>query len=109
MTNLLYRAFVELTGYQPAWGMLTGIHPVKLLRHIAGNWGKNVVQRSFVRAAMSARGETELALRTLRAQSAAVEALEENDFNLYVSIPLLSHPLCVLFLCVTKCGTGEKS
>ena len=51
MTNLLYRAFVELTGYQPAWGMLSSFSA-----SIAGNWGKNVVQRSFVRAAMSARG-----------------------------------------------------
>ena len=32
MTDLLYNAFVELTGNHPAWGMLTGIHPVKLLR-----------------------------------------------------------------------------
>ena len=32
MTNLLYSALAELLGVHPAWGMLTGIHPVKLLR-----------------------------------------------------------------------------
>lgn len=40
MTNLLYNAFVELTGTRPAWGMLTGIHPVKLLRQYVEEQGE---------------------------------------------------------------------
>ena len=40
MTNLLYRSFVELTGTTPAWGMLTGIHPVKLLRQYVEERGE---------------------------------------------------------------------
>ena len=94
MTNLLYRAFVELTGYQPAWGMLTGIHPVKLLRQYCGELGEERGTEKFRTRCHVSAGKTELALRTLRAQSAAVEALEENDFNLYVSIPF----------CPTRCA-----
>ena len=40
MTDLLYNAFVELTGNHPAWGMLTGIHPVKLLRQYVEERGE---------------------------------------------------------------------
>ena len=32
MTRLLFDTLSELTGVTPAWGMLTGVHPVKLLR-----------------------------------------------------------------------------
>lgn len=94
MTDLLYRALLELTGYTPAWGMLTGIHPVKLLRQYCEELGEQAgVEKFRSRGHVSAR-KTDLALRVLRAQEPAVSALSENDFSLYVSIPF----------CPTRCS-----
>lgn len=94
MTNLLYGAFVELTGTHPAWGMLTGIHPVKLLRQYVEELGEEAGMRRFLDHCHVTPSKAELARRVLHAQAPAVEALNENDFSLYVSIPF----------CPTRCA-----
>ena len=94
MTDLLYNAFVELTGNHPAWGMLTGIHPVKLLRQYAEERGEEEGLAHFQGHCYVTPPKAELAHRVLRAQGPAVEALRENDFSLYVSIPF----------CPTRCA-----
>ena len=97
MTNLLYNAFVELTGTRPAWGMLTGIHPVKLLRQYVEEQGEEAGVAYFQSHCHVTAPKAELARRVLRAQAPAVEALTENDFSLYVSIPF----------CPTRCACGK--
>lgn len=94
MTDLLYNAFVELTGTHPAWGMLTGIHPVKLLRQYVEQRGEEAGVDFFQSHCHVTPGKAELARRVLAAQTPAVEALSENDFSLYVSIPF----------CPTRCA-----
>ena len=94
MTDLLYNAFVELTGNHPAWGMLTGIHPVKLLRQYVEERGEEKGLAHFQGHCYVTPPKAELAHRVLRAQGPAVEALRENDFSLYVSIPF----------CPTRCA-----
>ena len=94
MTNLLYGAFVELTGTHPAWGMLTGIHPVKLLRQYVEELGEEAGVQRFLDRCHVTPPKAELARRVLHAQAPAVEALNENDFSLYVSIPF----------CPTRCA-----
>ena len=94
MTNLLYNAFVELTGTRPAWGMLTGIHPVKLLRQYVEERGEEAGVAYFQSHCHVTPQKADLARRVLRAQGPAVEALTENDFSLYVSIPF----------CPTRCA-----
>lgn len=94
MTNLLYGAFVDLTGVTPAWGMLTGIHPVKLLRQYCRERGEEGGAAYFQSHCHVSPEKTQLALRVLRAQGPAVEVLKENDFSLYVSIPF----------CPTRCA-----
>lgn len=94
MTDLLYRALSQLTGVTPAWGMLTGIHPVKLLRQYCGELGEEGGAEKFRAHCHVSAEKTGLALRTLRAQKPAVDALDENDFSLYVSIPF----------CPTRCA-----
>jgi oxygen-independent coproporphyrinogen-3 oxidase len=94
MTDLLYNAFVELTGTHPAWGMLTGIHPVKLLRQYVEEQGEEAGVAYFQSHCHVTPSKADLARRVLRAQGPAVEALTENDFSLYVSIPF----------CPTRCA-----
>ena len=94
ITDLMYRTFRELTGYTPAWGMLTGIHPVKLLRQYTEELGEEAGAEKFRSHCHVSGAKTDLALRTLRAQKLAVEDLGENDYSLYVSIPF----------CPTRCA-----
>ena len=94
ITDLMYRTFRELTGYTPAWGMLTGIHPVKLLRQYTEELGEEAGAEKFRSHCHVSGAKTDLALRTLRAQKPAVEDLGENDYSLYVSIPF----------CPTRCA-----
>ncbi len=94
MTDLLYRAFSELTGYTPAWGMLTGIHPVKLLRQYCEALGEQEGMEKFRARGHVSEKKAELALRVLHAQEPIVSALSEHDFSLYVSIPF----------CPTRCS-----
>ena len=94
LTDLLYRAFSELTGYTPAWGMLTGIHPVKLLRQYTEELGEEAGLAKFRSRCHVTQPKAELAQRVLRAQGPAVSALSEHDFCLYVGIPF----------CPTRCS-----
>lgn len=94
MTDLLYRTLQELTGVTPAWGMLTGIHPVKLLRSYCQELGEKAGAEKFQAHCHVSSQKTELALRVLRAQSPVVEALSPEDFSLYVGIPF----------CPTRCA-----
>lgn len=94
ITDLLYRALSELTGYTPAWGMLTGIHPVKLLRQYCEELGERAGLEKFRARGHVSLKKSELALRVLHAQEPVVNALSENDFSLYVSIPF----------CPTRCS-----
>lgn len=94
ITDLLYRTLSGFTGIKPAWGMLTGIHPVKLLRQYCEELGEQGGAERFQTLGHVSPEKTKLALRTLRAQRPGIELLRENDFNLYVSIPF----------CPTRCA-----
>lgn len=94
MTNLLYAAFVELTGSQPAWGMLTGIHPVKLLRQYVEEGGEGAGLEKFRTHCHVTAPKAALALQTLRAQAPVTASIGENDWALYISIPF----------CPTRCA-----
>lgn len=87
MTRILYLAFAELTGVTPAWGMLTGIHPVKLLRQYTEASGEEEGLARFRERCFVSAEKAELALRVLRAQKPVTDDLGENDFSLYVGIP----------------------
>lgn len=87
MTDLLYRAFSELTGYTPVWGMLTGIHPVKLLRQYCEALGEDAGVEKFREFCHVSPQKTELAKHVLHVQEPSIKMLSENDFSLYVSIP----------------------
>lgn len=94
MTKLLFQTFSAYTGAQPQWGMLTGIHPVKLLREYEAAAGTAAARQIFQEQFFVSGEKLGLALRTLDMQRPAIAALRENDFCLYVSIPF----------CPTRCS-----
>ncbi len=87
MTELLYRALREISGISPAWGMLTGIHPIKLLRQYCTEQGDVAGQETFRSRYHVSEAKTQLAMATLRAQRPFTEALRPEDFSLYIGIP----------------------
>lgn len=94
LTNLLYSLLSRLTGFTPPWGMLTGVHPVKLLRQHVGRLGFEEGGEDFRQKWHVSSGKTDLAKQVLSAQRQAVEALSPRDFSLYVGIPF----------CPTRCA-----
>lgn len=97
VTRLLFQTLCKLTGLQPAWGMLTGVHPIKLLRMCCQGPKDFSLQRGFdtLRLKWSvSEAKADLAKRTLSAQLEPVSALTPRDFCLYVSIPF----------CPTRCS-----
>ena len=94
-----YRAGTAVLGQEPPWGALTGVRPVKLPTRcmLAGGTPEQAqaeLREQFARIDAIAQENTQRVLEAFRAQGPAVEALGENDFSLYVSIPF----------CPTRCA-----
>lgn len=94
ITSLLFEALRAHTGISPLWGMLTGIHPVKLLRqltarHGAAEGGRLFRERYFVSGKKAAFAE-----KTLFEQEKITSKVGENDFSLYIGVPF----------CPTRCA-----
>ena len=73
MVSLLFDAFCAHTGKMPRWGMLTGIHPIKLLRQLTEQHGEAEAARLFREKYFVSNEKTALAVRTLRAQKPITE------------------------------------
>ncbi|WP_099204144.1 coproporphyrinogen dehydrogenase HemZ [Scatolibacter rhodanostii] len=94
LTRLLFALMVEFTGYTPPWGMLTGIHPVKLLHSYAQENDLIQAQNVFRHQFFVSEKKILLAKKTLQVQAEIVDNIGENDFSLYVGIPF----------CPTRCS-----
>lgn len=94
LAALLYTALAAHTGKSPKWGMLTGIHPIKLLRQYTREFGEAEGAARFQRENFVSAEKTALARETLCAEKPFLEDIGENDFSLYISIPF----------CPTRCA-----
>ena len=47
VAQLLCRQLIRLTGFNPPWGLLTGIRPMKLLRMLTREYGGEEAERRF--------------------------------------------------------------
>lgn len=91
---LLFEALCSHTGKTPRWGMLTGIHPIKLLRQLAARFGETEAERLFREKYFVSAEKTALAVRTLREEAPVTADVGENDCALYISVPF----------CPTRCA-----
>ena len=94
ITSTIFLAFSEFCGYMPKWGMLTGIHPVKLFTGYKDKLGEEEAVKLFENRFLVSEEKTEFLRRISRVQSPIVENIDENDFSLYISIPF----------CPTRCA-----
>ena len=94
ISGLLYPMLCELTGLRPAWGMLTGIRPVNLLRKFTARTGSMAQAMDDFRQIWHVTEEkTQLAAEILQIQQPILDAAPENGVGIYVSIPF----------CPTRC------
>lgn len=94
MAVTLWRMFVEILGYRPKWGALTGIRPVKLLHRLAAENGEETAAKIFQEKLMVSPEKTHLALATMRNQKEILSVSKPDSFSLYISIPF----------CPTRCA-----
>lgn len=94
ISGLSYPMFCELTGMRPAWGMLTGIRPVNLLRKFRERTGSLEQAADDFRNIWHVTEEkTRLATEILAVQQPIFDAAPKNGVGIYVSIPF----------CPTRC------
>ena len=94
ISGLLYPQLCDLTGERPAWGMLTGIRPVNLLRKFSERMGGVQQAMDAFRSTWHVTEEkTQLAADILSVQQPILSAAPEKSIGLYVSIPF----------CPTRC------
>lgn len=94
ISALLYPMLCELTGLRPAWGMLTGIRPVTLLRKYAARHGSLAAAMDEFRQVWHVSEErTQLAADILHVQQPVFAGTPEKSVGIYVSIPF----------CPTRC------
>lgn len=86
LTRMLYRTLERITGNSPKWGMLTGIHPVKLLGQYEDKLGETAAKETFKQDLFVSNEKYTFAKRTLDVQRPFLKT-GENDFSLYVGIP----------------------
>ncbi|MFI3206756.1 MAG: coproporphyrinogen dehydrogenase HemZ, partial [Clostridia bacterium] len=73
--------------YSPKWGMLTGIHPVKLFAEYERKIGTEMAINHFATEMSVSKEKTDFAKSIADIEKRFVENIGENDFSLYVSIP----------------------
>lgn len=94
ISGLSYPLFCKLTGIRPAWGMLTGIRPVNLLRKFSERTGSVAQAKDDFRNIWHATEEkTQLAADILAVQQPILSAAPKASAAIYVSIPF----------CPTRC------
>ncbi len=94
ISGLLYPMLCDLTGLRPAWGMLTGIRPVNLLRKFSERTGSIEQAKDDFRNIWHVTEEkAQLAAEILAVQQPILSAAPKGSVAVYVSIPF----------CPTRC------
>lgn len=91
---LLYACLQEITGYQPPWGMLTGIRPVrKVLQELEKNFTPKQACENLQKQYFISDEKIKLALDTALVQQ-PILTHDPKQIGLYISIPF----------CPTRCS-----
>lgn len=94
MSVLLYNVLSELMGFKPAWGILFGVRPAKLMHRFANRYGEQGARDYFINKFLVAPPKADLAVEVMKRENKIISLSSENSFSLYVSIPF----------CPTRCS-----
>ena len=87
MADLLYELLAEYSGIKLSWGLLTGVRPVKLLRKLTEQWGKEEANEYFRKSLKVSDSKTALAGITCVNEEKILNLSKPDSFSLYISIP----------------------
>lgn len=87
MAVLLYKILCDYTKITPPWGILTGVRPIKLMRTLIDEKGREYAKDYFKNALFVSEEKTSLALKTEANERKILALSKDNSFSLYVSIP----------------------
>ena len=83
-----YRMFCGFTGMRPAWGALTGVRPVRLIRDMrAAGKTESEIEERFLKHFDVSENKFRLCVQTANAQEKAVGEYNKHDCSIYISIP----------------------
>lgn len=85
--QLLYQILVNYSGIEQAWGLLTGVRPIKLFRKLSGEKGESEAKKRFETAYFVSAEKTALAAQTEQNERKIIELSRPDSFSLYVGIP----------------------
>ena len=83
----VFDCLTKITGYTPAWGLLTGVRPSKLMSKLISEYGKAGAESYFTDKLRVSENKTQLAATVSSVQEPIVAANTPESFSLYVSIP----------------------
>ena len=93
LATMLYHLFSRLFGVTQEWGIVTGVRPVKLLRHLVQDEGKEDALRYFRDRLLVGDRKIALCEQTLAIEDEILSLSRPDSFSLYISIPF----------CPTRC------
>ena len=90
----LYECFVKITGYEPQWGILTGVRPAKLYSRLALTQGEALADEWFKNTLKVSPKKLELCKEAVKGEEEIISLSEPDSFSLYISVPF----------CPTRCS-----
>ena len=85
--QLLYQSLVKCSGVHQAWGLLTGVRPIKLMRKLCADVGQEEARRRFAGEYFVSDEKIDLALQTEAHEQRIISLSKPDSFSLYVGIP----------------------
>lgn len=90
----LFEILKTFTKRTPPWGILSGVRPVKLLRNIISEAGKDGAVKYFKENFLVKESKIKKCLDVLSVQDKILKLSKENSYSLYIAIPF----------CPTRCS-----
>lgn len=94
MAVMLFELFAERCGYRPQWGILTGVRPIKLLRRLCEQMGREDAIQHFKSGFLVTPDKTRLSVVTMDNEQKILSRSTPESYSLYISIPF----------CPTRCA-----
>ncbi len=91
---LLFNILCDFTSLRPAWGILTGVRPAKLMRRMIGDLGREGARRYFEDKLLCLPEKVRLCMTAAECEQRITDKSGERDFSLYFAIPF----------CPTRCS-----
>ncbi len=87
LATCLYECFSELTAYNPPWGLLTGVRPVKLYHKLCDEQGVDATTDYFKKKLYVSDEKISLCYDTMKPEYEIIERSGNDSFSLYISVP----------------------